>query len=222
MADNIYDPKKESLDNDTKSMDVVVMRAVNQLLYDLHTCMPGKIVKVKGSGRIDVQPSLKRKFSDNNVVALPVIQDVFVSHPAGQDYWIKCPIAVGDEGWLFFAERSLDVWSVEGGLVDPQDTRRHHLGDCIFVPGAIPFSKQLTGAATDLVMHNGNSEIILKKDGKFQVKNAQNELIDLLSQLINVLATQAFTNTMLGPQPFIASTVQLLQQIKTKLDTMKV
>lgn len=216
--DQPYDQATDSRSSQTQPIDSIIKEAIDAAMRDLHTWLPSQIVAVNGNQSVDIQPLLKRKYKDGTVVDLPVIRGVMVIVPRGQDYWVKLPIAVGDTGIALFCERSLDNWSVSGGSVDPQDTRTHDLSDPVFIPGLNPASEQVTGDATDLVIHNGIAEIQAKKDGTFKVKNNTNELLDLLSQTLQAIIDMRI-NTMLGPQQAINFAVFTL--LKTKLDTLK-
>ena len=110
----------------------------------------------------------------------------------------------GDQVLLVFSERSLDVWLSAGGIVDPNDTRKHHISDAIAIPGCYPFNNPITGAsASDVVLGNDHSQIVLQPSGKFKIqKMGGDELFDLIDQLFNLfLATT--TMTLMGPQAFV-------------------
>lgn len=219
--DQPFNPSSSSKSNETQTLDRIILDAIHGQLYDLHTWLPAQVIAVHGNQLVDIQPQIKRLYKDGTLVALPPIQNVMVAIPRGADYWIKLPIAVGDTGIALFCERSLDNWSVAGGTVDPQDIRKHDLSDAIFIPGIFPISAQTTDNTSDLIVHNGNAELRVQKSGRFKIKNQSQELIDLLDQLLTILTTETFTNTAMGPQPFIDATNQLLTDLQTKLETLK-
>lgn len=216
-GDDDYDVGVDDEENETPTMDIVIEQFIETKLYDMHTSLPGTVVKLKANNRVDIQLDLQRKFTDGTLSALPVLQDVLVYSPSGQDWWMKCPIAVGDVGHVHFMERSIDTWKVEGGLTDPNDTRRHDLADGVFYPGLRPFSDALPGNADDMVLHNGKAEVYLQKAGKFKLANDANELFAILSQVIETLST---ASTVVGG-PFTADVVQELVQMKTQIDSLK-
>lgn len=188
--DTNIDPLIEGpiLDPETPTLGKVIADAIDARLLEVHTGMPCVVVKVRNNSYVDIQPLLMRKYIDAIApVPLPVIQNVPVSHPRGNLYWIKLPIAVGDFGYAMFAERSLDTWMVFGSLADPVDNRTHDLNDAVFVPGLYPTSNPVEGDALDMVLHNGLSQIVVKPTGKFKIQNVGVEFIDLTIQL----ATQA-------------------------------
>lgn len=234
----------------TKTLDQIIWWAISNYLMEVHTCLPGKIIKVRDNNEVDVQPLLKQLFMTSKAAeSIPAMQNVPVIVPRGTDYWIKLPIAVGDTGLILFSERSLDIWLEQGGEVDPDDVRKFDLSDAMFIPGLYPFDQQLPGDATELTLHNALAEIVMKKSGKFKITNGTNELVDLTEQLTiqtNSLVTQT-TALATGVQTFgsanaanpnvigggalassMASVISALNgiasqlsTIQTKLDTLK-
>lgn len=239
IFDQVFSDKTDDLQNETPTQDQVLLNAINAALLEVHTCLPAKIVRVRGTAKVDIQTQIKRKFKDGTIVDLPIIQNVLVMHPRGADYGIKLPIAVGDTGLALFCERSLDVWAVSGGQVDPKDGRHHQLTDAIFIPGLYPSSNQISGAATDMVLQNGtNATITMKKDGdmvlkngdatitlqkagKFLIKGNPEELFNNLITLMNTLIAATVIDPISGPLPFDPSTITQLNLTKTKLTSLK-
>jgi hypothetical protein len=220
---NPYDPASNDPESQTRPMDQIIRDAIRAETLKLRVCIPAQITSVKGNQKVDVQPLLQVRYIDQDAGQnMPAVQNVPVSMPMGQNYSIKLPVAEGDTGYLIVSDRSLDAWlSGSGGIVDPQDARQHDLSDSIFVPGLVPFSSQTEDDTTDMVLTNGSAQFAIQSSGKYKISNGSQELIDLMDQLLDTLINNTFTLTLLGPQPFIASTVVLLQTIKTKLDTLK-
>lgn len=237
IFDQPFDDKTDDHLNETPTTDQVLLNAINAALLEVHTWLPCKITAVKGNSKVDIQPLIQRKFKDGTLVTLPIIQNVPVVHPRGANYGIKLPIAVGDTGIGLFCERSLDVWTVSGGTVDPKDGRHHNISDPIFVPGLFPFSNQIQGAATDMVLQsqgatitigagdmklvNGNASITLQRAGKFLIKGQPEELFNNLVTLVDTLINATVLDPVTGPAPFTAATILLLNQIKTKITSLK-
>lgn len=221
---NPYDSANQDPTPDTKPLDEIIRMAIAQALLQLRVHLPGQVVKVRGNQLVDVQILLQTRYTDGKVKTIPPLQNVLVGSPTGQNWSIKYPIAVGDIGNLFFCDRSLDVWSAgNGGIVDPQDSRTHDITDAIFVPGLVTISTQTTDDTNDMILTNGYAQVRMNPAGTFQMMNLANgqELFANLTQLLTVLTTKTFTNTMLGPQPFIASTITLLNQILENLESLQ-
>lgn len=132
----------------------LLARFRESLLADLHTSLPGKVVRYDAATqKADVQPLIKERYADENGAAqsrdLPVIPAVPVQFPGSGGYRITFPVTVGDTGLIVFSEASLDKWLVSGGTVDPADDRRHDLTDAVFLPGLRDFGHALASAPTD-------------------------------------------------------------------------
>lgn len=244
-----YDPDMQDFTPETKPLDQVISEAIEGAFLRKHVWMPAKIVAINGNQKVDIQILLQGRYLDGQVITHPPIQNCIVSMPMGADYSMKLPIAVGDTGVALFCDRSLDIWSVQGGIVDPQDARTHDFSDAIFVPGLYPFTQQTQDATDDLVLTNGECISRFKKDGgveftdgvmtvkfnadgTFIFTNSTNELMDLLTQITDqtrflseTLSTDT-VNTIFGPQKlnaFLTYTqiAQTLQLLLDKLNTLK-
>jgi hypothetical protein len=192
--DNPYDATSQSYVPETPSLDQLIKNGVREALLNLHTWLPAVVTQVMGNQQVSIQPLLLRRYVANPgtpsttaglTANLPVIQNVMVCMPRGQNYSIKLPVAVGDTGIALFCERSLDNWSAStsAGLTDPADVRHHDLADPIFIPGLVPFPMQTTDETSDLIVKNGDAELHVQEAGTFLIKNQSNELLSILSNL---------------------------------------
>lgn len=127
-----------------KTLGEVIKAAVEKGVADFRVMVPARVERYDVTlGQVDAAILLKDRYEDENgdviVEPLAPVTNVPVAFPGGGGMRITFPIAVGDTGYLLFADRSLDVWLSTGGMVDPQDDRMHHASDAIFVPGLRPF-----------------------------------------------------------------------------------
>jgi hypothetical protein len=215
--DNLYDPESTALASETKPLDFLIFQAIKTALLEVHTAFPAKITKIISTNFVSVQPLLKRKYTDGTLVELPVIQNVPVLSPNNGTYWIRLPMKVGDTGLVLISERSLDVWKVSGGSVDPNDPRTHDLTDGVFIPGLYPMSKPIIPTPTltyqtDLEVVNGQARFVLQEGGTFLIKNATLELMALLDQIITTLSTTTVSSVPIDSASVFAA---LLTQFKT-------
>jgi hypothetical protein len=222
---NPYDPNVDNVDSQTPPLDQIIVQAIATAMMKMRVYMPGQITQILGNQKVHVQPLLQTRYTNASSGSnLPVIQNVQVGMPMGQNYSIKLPISVGDQGHILFSDRSLDIWkNSAGGIVDPQDSRTHDMTDAVFIPGLPTFSQQTNDTTTDLVLTAGQAQIRMAQSGGFKFLNlSQNqELITILLSLLDTLINKTFTSTLLGPQPFIAVTQEALTTIQTNLETLK-
>lgn len=231
---------------ETPTQDEILREAIRTALMDLHTAMPGTVQSYDGLLNLaTVQPSFKRKYvKDEEVVDLPIINNVPVAFPRAGDSAITFPLKQGDSVLLVFAERSLDKWLTEGGEVSPDDPRTHDLADAIAIPGVYPKTSSLVGIDTEnLVIRKGNGtmatfkddaielksvsgQILICKDGKVSLGNGVVELLDLLDQTIQnqkdiLEQIQLITvPTVMGPSG-VPNNVAAFKALDAKAETFK-
>lgn len=220
--------------SETIPLDEIIRQAMEGAALDLHTWLPCAVTKVRSNGFVDIQPLLQRVYQDGTTVNLPQIQNVMVAMPSGEDYWIRLPVAVGDRGIALFCERSLDIWAVGSDQptspLDPGDPRHHNLSDAVFIPGLRPANDVLPSAdpnglpynTDDMVLRNGNAQIILQAIGRFRISNL-NGGTELLSSLVSLLTTliAAQVPTGIGPQNFLPDTISDLTSTLGDLNNLK-
>lgn len=161
----------------------LLARFRESMVADLHTALPGKIVKYdESTQKADVQPLIKERYTDESGAQqsreLPVIPSVPVQFPGAGGYRITFPVAVGDTGLIMFAEASLDKWLVSGGTVNPADERRHDLTDAVFLPGLRDFGHALTSAPTDRATFGKDDGLQIHVDGS-KIRIGSNSPIEL-------------------------------------------
>lgn len=221
----------------TPTLYETIRAMIRAEMVDTHTAIPGKIISYDHAKNIAVvQPCLKRKYKNETLpVELPPIANVTVCFPRMGKGHLRIPINPGDEGEIIFQERSIDKWSVNGGMVDPDDTRTHDLSDATFWPGLNPHGNAMESLAssTSLELKLKGSYIEILDNGKFKVKGSSEELFDLLVQTlekmistVTELGENDTTNTIFGPmQPNNFAAYQQLKvdftQLKTKMETLK-
>jgi hypothetical protein len=227
-----YDPTSQDYTPETRPFDQVISDAIEAAFIRKHVWMPAQVINVKGNQKVDLQVLLMGRYTDGQVVTRAPIQNCMVSMPMGATYSIKVPVAVGDTGIAIFCDRSLDSWSVNGGIVDPQDSRTHDFSDAVFIPGLYPFAQQTTDATTDLVITNALMKVRIQKAGTILATNGTNELMDLLTRITAQVQSLSQTlstdtvNTIFGPQKLnafatYANIAITLEQLLVKLNTLK-
>lgn len=119
-------------------------------LKELHTCLPGIIDSYNPATQTaSVQPAIKRVFTEQGGVNLPLCVDVPVAFPGGGDFFLTFPVQPGDECILFFSERCIDFWYANGGVQLPAEYRLHDLSDAFAQVGVNSQPNKLTSVQTD-------------------------------------------------------------------------
>jgi len=124
------------------TFDEIVEVALAWFQRDLHTALPGRVVKYNAAEKtanIEVQVKRLLYFPDGSVdtsrtEAFPILPRVPVGQPAGGGYFMHMPVAVGDFVWVHVAERSLDRYRRYGRADAPADERLHHLQHAFAYP----------------------------------------------------------------------------------------
>lgn len=235
-----YDNAAPDYEPETPTLDEVIAEAMRHHTLGVRVALPAQVTAVHGNQQVDMQVMLQARYTtQDEPITLPIVKNAPVVMPTGQNYLVRLPVAVGDNGLAVFADRSLDAWSASDGQspIDPQDGRQHDLSDALFFPGLVPFAQQIEDSTDDLIVKNGDAQVRWLKGGKFVIGSAASggkELMTLLDatlqaqmDLVSTLQS-AQVMTMLGPMPFLASTLASLQQnlstfqrLKADLDTLK-
>lgn len=124
----------------TPSLAAVLRGALDARLADVRVSLPGIVRSYDaGTQRADVQPAIRDGYldeaGDRQTEDLPIVAEVPVVFPGAGSASITWPLAAGDEVLLVFSSSSLDRWLSRGGVVDPEDDRRHDLTDAVAIPG---------------------------------------------------------------------------------------
>jgi len=215
-----------------ETMDAVVDRH----LTEMHVALAVEVVSYDyDKNMVVVQPVLKRKYkNESSAVKLPTISNVPVAFQRMGKGHLRIPVSKGDTGQMIINERSLDGWLASGGIIDPNDTRKHALIDGVFYPGLNPNNNPISSSAaqSSLELKLKNSYFEILDNGKFKITNGTEELFDLVIQLadevINIAANiqTSTTNTTFGPMKWNDSAgysayESAVDAIKTKLTSMK-
>ena len=212
----------------TPKLSDLLLASVDAKLRELFIALPGEVIEYDAEKNLaSIRPLIKAKYKNElNAHDLPIINNVPVIFPRTQTSHLVFPISPQDTGQILFNQRSLDVWLVAGGNVDPGDSRMFDINDAVFIPGLFPQNKPLGSNPESLEMKHNTASIEINKDGQFSMRNAQaellTELVKLLTQLVDTLTELSqnhMTNTMLGPQPPI--NLSAYAGIKTQLETIK-
>lgn len=121
---------------------------IRHILEQVRTALPGVIEAYDWKTRkATVKPTVKEVYADGKALSLPLIPNVPVVWPHGENCSLEMPLKRGSGVLLLFAARSLDDWlEGQGEEREPDDPRMHHLSDAIAVPGLYPWGvKSIAG-----------------------------------------------------------------------------
>lgn len=204
---------------------------LDDLQSQIYTSLPAIVTDVseyESSQIITVRPVIDFLHSDGAVNECTEIFNVPVMMPSAGGGILSFPIQVGDTVKLTFSMRNLETWlEGDGGSVVENTMRLHDLSDAIAEVGLYPKANTLSPSPKDVVLKfkdnsltlfdDGNVEVVTKS--KIEIKNDQEELIALLSELIQTVS-EITTNTIYsGFTP--VNNKAAFTSLKSRLDTLK-
>lgn len=139
-------------------------------LLDVHTAMPGKIVRWDPVEQVaDVEPALSVEVPDEDdpettrFVRLPILPSVPVIFPRSRTAYITFPIGVGDHVLLVFQERDHTEWRQTGRVSDPPDVAVHDPSHAVALVGYYPAADTADEVDGDAVVigHNGAHKVFI-------------------------------------------------------------
>lgn len=223
--------------NETPTLVQIIQDAIESRLCEAHTALPATVVEYDhATQKASVQPQIKRTYVDGESLDIPVIQDVPICWPRAQGAFIHFPLKAGDQVTLVFIERSVDEWKENGGSVTPSERRKHSYSDAFAFVGGYPFGKPAAIPDNDnlwlihddakMKMRNNGTiefeakgaEAVFDQGGKFQFKGSGEELLTILSEVID-LCSKMKTNTIFGPLQ--VNEFADFTALKTRLDKLK-
>ncbi len=122
------------------SLTAVVLGAISRAMSGIRVALPGRVESYDPTTqRASVKPLIQDGYYDEagerQTDPLPIVTDVPVAFQGSGTAFQSFPVSVGDTVLLVFCSSSIDKWLVQGGEVDPEDDRRHHLSDAVAIPG---------------------------------------------------------------------------------------
>jgi hypothetical protein len=171
---------------------------IRRLLAEVRVSMPGIVQRYDSARqRADVQPAIREgvvgEDGERLVETIGVVTEVPVCFLGTGEFSLTWPVKAGDEVLLIWSAASLDLWLARGGVVDPEDDRRHQVSDAVAIPGlrhaALPGSAVGSGmvlAAAQIQLGSSSAldPVIRKSD---------------LDALINVFNLHVHTGVTTGP-----------------------
>jgi len=162
-------------------LSTIIQNTFRAMVAEMNTSLPGEIVSYDFKKRQpSIKPLIKKKFLNDDTLALPIINNVPVIFPGTSKIGMHFPLRKKDSVLIVFSQRSLDKWLESGKDVDPQDTRKFDLTDAVAIPGLNSFNKSNFATNNeDIVIANNKEKITLKANGDIEMG------ADSLKKLIN-------------------------------------
>jgi len=167
----------------------ILRQAISAQLINVHTSFPATILSYDYTKqKANLQPSLKRKYKNGEIISLPVLTNVPVVFPRTANFSIHFPLNEGDRVLVFCCERSLDQWLSNGNNEAPLDSRKFSLSDAMAIPGLYPFSE--TSPAEDnqnFILKFENSKLKISPTGTLCFHGQSEELMSILDELFTAI-----------------------------------
>lgn len=168
-------------------------------ITNIHVALPGQIESYDASQcRASVQPLIKKKLlhpqtqtQNGQILSMPIINNVPVIFPTSKNSGITFHVEPGDTVLLIFCERNIGNWLINGGEVEPADSRKFDLSDAVAVPGLKYFNDESIEDINGTLLKNKRAKILLNNENKIAIGNDEAELLDLFGQLLDAAINAA-------------------------------
>lgn len=111
--------------------------------------------------RVNVNLVLQGRDAVGTPQVPPPLYSVPVLWPRGGGFTLQWDLAAGDEVMLLVADRALDRYLTQGGVVDLESDRAHELGDAMCIPG-LSTAAHPRPASTGLVLGREDGTAVLR------------------------------------------------------------
>ena len=217
------------MESNRYTLKEVIDAGIESALLDHHTSLPAEVLSYDNSDQtVQVKVSIAKSIYDE-VVEYPILDKIPVVFPRTKKSGLTFPIESGDEGLLVFIERNIDKWYSNGSGSAPLDGRRFDINDAVFLAGLFNVKNVMEPSqeegvelrGKDLLIGNAETESINISSKKLTIGSGEDsiDLVDILSQTMELLATQMFP-TAVGNSGVSLNATDF-SQLKAKLDQIK-
>lgn len=177
-----------------------VKNTITELLHDVHTAIPGKIVKYDPAKcEAEILPYGKFKKPNGEFMDYPQLHHIPILFPqsCGQDFSIVYPVNPGDECLVLVQEQTLDTWRGSGS--ESNNDLRFDLTNAVAIVGMFAKPQPLAKEAQDdnkmIIQKNGHRLHIGPAEMLLQFNPTVNILLNaagitITAPLINLAATK--------------------------------
>ncbi len=167
------------------SLDGLIRLAFDQLIGEVHVCLPGRIETFNETKRTaTVQPMISRRYRGaDTATKLAILQDVPVIEYRTTKARLNLPITLGDPVLLVMADRGIENWLGSSGATpsEPLDVRKHDFTDAFAILGGWPLLK--AGLTAEPVINTAG--LTVAPGVKISIGNGVSELLDIVDQLLD-------------------------------------
>lgn len=217
------------MESNRYTLKEVIDAGIESALLDHHTSLPAEVVSYdKSDQTVQVKVSIAKSIY-GEVVEYPILDKIPVVFPRTKKSGLTFPIESGDEGLLVFIERNIDKWYSSGSGSAPLDGRRFDINDAVFIAGLFNMKNVMEPSqeegvelrGKDLLIGNSETESINISSKTLTIGSGDDsiDLVDILSETMQLLATQMFP-TAVGNSG-VSLNASDFQQLKAKLDQIK-
>lgn len=152
---------------------------------NVHTCLPGRISSFDPDTRkASVKPLIKLKNKNGSTLEIPLISDVPVVFPGGENFQLSWPVKSGDNCVMLFAETGIGNYlNGSGQVVDADDMSRFSLTDAICIPGLSTFRN--VPERNVVIESTVNEKLIIEN----KLENMNTLLQDLITAINGIITT---------------------------------
>ena len=180
----------------------VLLNFKNDIFRNFHCIKIGKINKFDSTKKTaEIQILFKRIMPNESIKSYPLLIDCPIITLQGNKGFLQMPIQQGDNCLVFFADRNIDSWFVNGSETAPFDSRTHSLSDGIALVGLNALTSTLPAYESNTVKLKNDAIYISEKNNKANIQNASTSLLDVLQGLI-----QGIQGATAGGNPIVDTT----------------
>ena len=203
----------------TPTLQDLFKTAFDHEISNIHTALPGHIVKYDAkTQKAEVMPDLQKKYYNGTVQDMPIITNVPIVFPRGDDFFIKLPIKANDSVLLIFIERSLERWLSLGGVVEPGSNRKFDISDCVAIPGFYSFASPISDSSDNFVIQYKKGKYVINNNNKLALGNDSEELIALIIDFVEIIQNPTFQ---FGGDSLNGTGISLLNTLKSRINEIK-
>lgn len=170
------------------------------------------------------------------LIDFPPLVDCPVVISKGSKGGLTIPISEGDSCDIFFSDRDMDNWLIDGLIQRPNTLRNHHFSDAIIVIGIRNQVNKIADYNNDatelnyldnkLTIDSTNNKFINSQGGsivvnnKLELKNTAENLKAIVDSLLNIITNLKTVDPISGLLPIDPATSAALTALSTRVGNL--